>query len=212
MRLAIATTLAAAAAIAAVPLVAQRPPMGGMAPMMGAGSPADVAAGTYAIEPAHTQISFTVTHFGITPFTGMFSGASGSMKLDPAHPEATSLSVSVPIASVQTTSAKLTEELRSADWLDAGRFPTATFVSSSVTPMGAGMARVDGTLTLHGVSKPASINARFFGSATNPMSKKASVGFVGRLMFKRTDFGVSKYAPMVSDDTALSITAAFEKQ
>ena len=212
MRLAIPATLAVAAAIAAVPLVAQRSPMGGMPPMSGAGSPASVTAGNYAIEPAHTQISFTVSHFGITPFTGMFSGASGSMKLDPAHPEATTLSVSVPVASVQTTSAKLTEELRAADWLDAARFPTATFVSSSVTPMGDGMARVDGTLTLHGVSKPASINARFFGAATNPMSKKASVGFVGRLMFKRTEFGVSKDAPFVSDDTALSITAAFEKQ
>ncbi len=212
MRLAIPATLAVATAIAAVPLVAQRPPMGGMPMMSGAGSPTDVAAGTYAIEPAHTQVSFTVTHFGITPFTGMFSGASGSMKLDPAHPEATTLSVSVPIASVQTTSTKLTEELRSADWLDAARFPTATFVSSSVTPMGNGMARVDGTLTLHGIAKPASISARFFGTATNPMSKKASVGFVGRLMFKRTEFGVTKYAPVVSDDTSLSITAAFEKQ
>ncbi|WP_375381420.1 YceI family protein [uncultured Sphingomonas sp.] len=215
MRLAIPATLAVAvaAAIAAVPLVAQRAPMGGgMAPMMGAGAPTDVAAGTYAIEPGHTQLSFTVTHLGITPFTGMFSGASGSMKLDPAHPEATTLSVSVPIASVQTTSDKLTEELRSADWLDAARFPTATFVSSSVMPMGNGMARVDGTLTLHGVSRPASISARFFGAATNPMSKKASVGFVGRLMFKRAEFGVTKYVPMVSDDTSMSITAAFEKQ
>lgn len=212
MRLALPATLIAATAIAAVPLVAQRPPMGGMPMMMGAGSPADVTAGTYAVEPNHTQVSFTVTHFGITPFTGMFSGASGTMKLDPAHPEATTLSVSVPVASVQTTSAKLTDELKSADWLDAARFPTATFTSTSVTPMGNGMARVDGTLMLHGVSKPASINARFFGTATNPMSKKVSVGFVGRVMFKRSDFGVSKYVPMVSDDTSLSITAAFEKQ
>ena len=211
MRLTVPAILAVTAAVAA-PLVAQRPPMGGMPMMTGAGSPADVAAGTYAIEPNHTQVSFSVTHFGITPFTGMFSGASGTMKLDPAHPEATTLSVSVPVASVQTTSTKLTEELRSADWLDAGRFPTATFTSTSVTPMGNGMARVDGTLMLHGVSRPASINARFFGAATNPMSRKASVGFVGRLTFKRADFGVSKYVPVVSDETSLAITAAFEKQ
>ena len=111
MRVAVSALLLAAAGIAAVPLLAQRAPMGGMPAMQGAGSPADVAAGTYAVEPEHTQVSFTVTHFGITPFTGMFSGASGSVTLDPANPGASPLSVSLPIASVQTTSAKLTDEL-----------------------------------------------------------------------------------------------------
>jgi len=209
MRAALTIALVASAALA-TPLVAQS---GGNQPAMhGAGSPADVQAGTYQVEPNHTQASFTVTHFGITPFTGVFSGASGRLTLDPAHPEATKLQVSLPTASVQTTSAKLDEELKSADWLDSAKFPAATFVSSKVTPMGNGMARVDGTLTLHGVSKPASMRARFFGAATNPMSKKASIGFVGRMTVKRSDFGVAKYVPVVSDETTLTINAAFEKQ
>ncbi|MGI4731605.1 MAG: YceI family protein [Janthinobacterium lividum] len=213
MRLAMPTVLViAAAGLAAMPLVAQRAPVAGAPMMHGAGTPADVAAGTYAIEPAHTQVSFGVTHFGITPFQGMFSGASGMMKLDPANPAATTLTVSLPVASVQTTSAKLTDELRSADWLDTGRFPTATFTSSTVTPAGDGMARIEGTLTLHGVSRPVTMTARFFGTATNPMSKKASVGFVGRMTIKRSEFGITKYVPVVSDETSLSLTAAFEKQ
>lgn len=209
-----AVTALAFAAVAAVatPLIAQRGPGGGMPMMQGAGAPSDVAAGTYAVEPAHTQAIFTVTHFGITPFSGTFSDASGTAKLDPAKPAATTLSVSIPVASVMTTSAKLTDELKSADWLDAAKYPHATFVSTSVTPMGDGAAQIDGTLTLHGVSKPATIRARFFGAAMNPMSKKASVGFVGRLIFKRSDFGVSKYVPVVSDETTLTINAAFEKQ
>ena len=201
MRLAsIPTALTLAALAIGAPLVAQRGP--GMMPMMtGAGAPSDVAAGTYAIEPNHTQVVFTVTHFGITPYSGTFSGASGTAMLDPAHPEAARVSVTIPVASVMTTSAKLTDELKSADWLDAARFPTATFVSTKVTPMGPAMAAIEGTLTLHGVSRPATINARFFGAATNPMSKKASVGFVGRLTFKRAEFGVTKYVPVVSDET-----------
>lgn len=197
----------AAALLLATPAFAQMDQ-----PLHGSGGPADVKAGTYAVEPTHTQVTFSVSHLGISPFAGTFSGASGSMTVDPAKPAATTLSVSIPVASVQTTSAKLTDELKGADWLDARKFPTATFVSTRVTTLSADAVQVDGTLTLHGVSKPATLRARLFGAATNPMSKKASIGFLGRLAFKRSDFGVSKYIPIVSDDTVLVINAAFERQ
>ena len=210
----IALSLAAAAAIAA-PVIAQPGPggPGGRMEMLhGSGTPADVKAGTYAIEPAHTQVTFSVSHMGISPFAGTFSGASGTMTLDPKNLAATKLSVTIPTSSVQTTSSKLSEELVSADWLDAAKFPTATFVATSVTPRGPDSASIDGTLTLHGVSKPITITARFFGAAQNPMSKKDSIGFLARAQIKRSDFGVSKYVPMVSDETVLVINAAFEKQ
>jgi polyisoprenoid-binding protein YceI len=210
MRTALTLALIASAAIA-MPLIAQRGG-GGMPMMHSAGWPAEVTAGTYVVEPNHTQTSFTVGHMGISPFTGVFAGGSGRLTLDPKRPAATSLQVSIPVASVHTTSTKLDEELNSADWLDSAKFPTATFTSSKVTPTGAGTARVNGTLTLHGVSKPAVLDVSFFGAAANPMSKKASVGFTGRMTVKRSDFGVSKYVPMVSDDTTLTINAAFEKQ
>ena len=199
--------LLAAALLLAAPALAQMDQ-----PLHGSGGPADVKAGAYAVEPNHTQVTFSVSHLGISPFAGTFSGASGTLTADPANLAATTLSVSIPIASVQTTSAKLTDELKSADWLDAGKFPTATFRSTKVTALSADAVQVDGTLTLHGVSKPATIRARLFGATTNPMSKKASIGFLGRMQFKRSDFGVSKYVPMVSDDTVLVINAAFERQ
>ena len=200
--------LALAALALAAPIAAQQMPD----MLHGNGTPADVKAGTYAVEPNHTQVTFSVAHMGISPFAGTFSGASGTMTLDPAKLGATTLSVSIPTGSVQTTSAKLTEELKSADWLDAGRYPTATFRLTAVRALSADAAEVSGTLTLHGVSKPATMRVRFFGAGNNPMSKKASVGFLARLPIKRSDFGVSKYVPVVSDDTVLVINAAFEKQ
>ena len=109
-----------------------------------------------------------------------------------------------------TTSAKLTDELKSSDWFDATKFPTATFKSSKVTVMGTG-ARIDGTLTLHGVSRPTTLHARLFGSAVNPMSKKPNIGFIARTLIKRSDFGVSKYVPLISDDVELVINVAFQK-
>ena len=196
------------AAAVATPLLAQ---MAMPDQLHGAGTPTDVKAGTYALEPMHTQVAFSVSHMGISPFAGTFSGGSGTLTIDPAKPDTASVSVTIPTTSVQTTAPKLTEELNSADWLDTTKFPTASFKSTSVRSMNGG-AEIAGTLTLHGVTKPVTLRARFFGAATNPMSKKASVGFLGRIAIKRSDFGVTKYVPLVSDETVLVINAAFEKQ
>ncbi len=206
MRILLAASLSVAAFVA-TPLIAQN----AMPDMLhGNGTPADVQAGTYAVDPDHTQIAFSVSHMGISPFTGTFSGASGSLTIDPAKPEASSVTVTVSTGSVQTTNAKLTGELNSADWLDSAKYPTATFRSTSVRTMGAG-AEIQGELTLHGVTKPVTLRARLFGAGANMMNKKPSVGFLGRIAIKRSDFGVTKYIPLVSDETVLVINAAFQK-
>ena len=209
MRLTHLYAATAAVLLFGAPVLAQTTP-----PEMlhGAGTPADVRAGTYKVEPNHTQVTFSVSHLGISPFAGTFSDASGTLQLDPARPAATKLDVTIPIASVQTTSTVLTGELKSADWFDAAKFPTATFHSTRVAQLGADAVQVDGTLTLHGVTKPVSFRAKLFGAAVNPMSKKASIGFLGRMVIHRSDFGVSKYVPAVSDETVLVVNAAFELQ
>ena len=211
MRTVITATVAATLALvcaSAAPLTAQ---MAMPDELHGAGTPADVAAGTYAVEPYHTQVMFSVSHMGISPFAGTFSGGTGTLVVDPAKPDAATVTVTIPTKSVQTTSSKLTEELNSADWLDTAKYPDATFTSTAVHTRGPG-AMIEGMLTLHGVTKPVTLYARFFGAGTNPMSKKASVGFLGRIAIKRSAFGVSKYVPLVSDDTVLIVNAAFEKQ
>jgi polyisoprenoid-binding protein YceI len=198
-----------AAAIVAAPLLAQPAPPAGPAGMIHGDTSKPVVAGNYRVEPSHTQVAFAVSHLGISPYAGWFSGASGSLSIDPAHPEAAKLSVTIPIASVATTSPKLTEELKAGDWFDAGRYPTATFASTAVHVRGEGAA-VDGNLTLHGVTRPVTIHARLFGSGVNPMNKAQSIGFIGRMAIRRSDFGISKYVPMVSDEVELIINAAFE--
>ena len=175
-------------------------------------NPASVTAGTYAIEPGHTQIGFSVLHFGFTWYSGSFSNVSGKLSLDPKKPAASELSVTIPIASVQTTSDKLTSELKDADWFDAAKFPDATFVSTSVVPTGKGEATVTGNLTLHGVTKTETLKVKFLGAGTNPIDHKYTVGFDAAGIIKRSDFGVTKYVPYVSDEVRLHIAGAFEKQ
>ena len=195
-----ATILLAAAAAAQMPT---SPP--------GSANPAAVTAGTYKIEPDHTQVVFAVDHMGFSLYRGDLSGASGSLTIDPAALGKAALSVTVPIGSIHTTSAKLDGELVSADWLDAGRYPQASFVSTHVTPGPNNTARIDGTLTLHGVSRPVTLLARFHGAGANPMSKASTLGFDGQLSISRSEFGVTKYVPLVADHVTLTIAAAFEK-
>jgi polyisoprenoid-binding protein YceI len=172
----------------------------------------DVKAGVYKAEPNHTEINFTVSHFGISNYSGVLTGASGSLTLDPAKPENAKLDVSVDAATVLTPSQKLTDELKDAEWLDAAKYPKASFVSTKVTPAGANEATIAGELTLHGVTKPLTLKAHFVGAGVNPMNKAYTVGFEGTGVIKRTDFGVSKYAPMIGDEVQLTINAAFELQ
>jgi polyisoprenoid-binding protein YceI len=187
--------------------------------LAGAGSAAlaqtvakDVKAGVYKVEPYHTQINFTVSHFGLSNYSGVLTGASGSLKLDPAKPENSKLEVSVDAATVLTTAQKLTDELKGVEWLDAAKYPQASFVSTKVTPTGANQATIAGELTLHGVTKPLTLKAHLVGAGVNPMDKAYTVGFEGTGVIKRTDFGVSKYAPMIGDEVQVTINAAFELQ
>ncbi len=173
--------------------------------------PAAVKPGAYVIEPSHTRVVFSLSHMGFTTWYGDFPGASGQLTLDPAHPDASRLDVTVPIAGVSTTNAKLDGELRSPDWLDAGRFPTAMFHSTRITPAGPGDAEVAGDLTLHGVTRPVVLHAHFNGAGVNPLDHAYTTGFEVSGVIKRSDFGVSKYVPLVGDDTRLTISAAFEK-
>jgi polyisoprenoid-binding protein YceI len=172
--------------------------------------PADVRPGAYRLEPGHTQVVWGVSHLGLTTYYGVFSGASGSLRLDPVNAAVDSLSVSIPVASVSTTSAVLNDKLKSAEWLDAARYPTMEFVSTRIVPTGRGLALVAGTLTLHGVTRPATLNVKFNGAAINPLDRAYTVGFAVSGEVRRSEFGVTKLVPIIGDDVTLIISAAFE--
>jgi polyisoprenoid-binding protein YceI len=175
-------------------------------------SPAAVQAGAYGIEPTHTRVLFAVSHMGFSTWYGEFTGASGSLTIDPKNAHVDSVSVSVPTASVSTSNAKLDEELKSAQWLDAAKFDTISFRSTRVIPTGARTADVEGELTLHGVTRPVTLKASFNGAGVNPLSKGYTVGFEVSGDVKRSDFGVKAYVPLIGDDVHLIISAAFEKK
>ncbi|MCJ2066246.1 YceI family protein [Methylobacterium sp. J-088] len=191
------------ALLVATPVLAQTPPTR---------DPAQIQAGTYAVDPGHTQVGWRVSHMGFSNYAGGFSEVSGTLELQPKNPAAAKLSVKIPVASVTTTSAKLTDELKGDQWLDAAKFPDMTFVSTKVAPAGKDHAKVTGDLTLHGVTKPVTLDVTLVGAGVNPLSKKVTVGFEATGTLKRSEFGVKTYVPLIGDELHLTIAGAFEKQ
>lgn len=170
-----------------------------------------VKAGTYKADPGHTQVVWTLNHLGISLYRGMFGDIGGTLTIDPAKLDAAAVSVSIPVGKVVTTSQALNDHLGKADFFDVAKFPTATFTSTKVVAKG-NSATITGNLTLHGVTKPVVLDAKFTGMADHPMSKKPNIGFEASTKIKLKDFGMGKYVPMLSDDVDLWITAAFERQ
>ncbi|MBB6124805.1 YceI family protein [Sphingobium subterraneum] len=176
----------------------------------GAADPARVTGGTYAVDPGHTQVLFAYNHMGITNNVGVIAMPTGSLTLDPKKPADAKVSISFPVANIRTGIAKLDEHLMSAQFFDAAKFPNATFESTSVKIDGTD-ADITGNLTIHGVTKPVTLDASFVGAGTNPMSKKEMIGFSATAAIKRSDFGLGMAVPMVGDAVELKIVAEFDK-
>lgn len=183
-----------------------------LAQQIASADPAVVQAGSYKVESYHTQVGFSLSHFGFSQFSGFFSGATGTLQIDPARPAASKLEVTLPIGSVTTTVSKLDDELKGDQWFDAAQYPTATFSSIKVTPTGKGSATIAGNLTLHGVTRPVTLTAHFVGGGVNPLDKAYTIGFAATGTIRRSEFGVKTYVPMVGDEVKLTISGAFEKQ
>jgi polyisoprenoid-binding protein YceI len=204
MRLILAAT---AIALAAAPTLAQTAPAG----QPGAPIAARVAAGTYAVDPFHTQVTWTLNHMGFSLLTGQFGASEGSLTIDPKKPDAAKVEVTFPIEPV-VTAAPFAGHLKSKDFFDAATYPTAKFVSTAVKATGTGSATITGNLTIKGVTKPVTLKANFVGAGVNPMSKKPNIGFRATTTINRSDFGIGAYVPVVGDKVELAINAAFTGQ
>jgi polyisoprenoid-binding protein YceI len=177
----------------------------------GAEAAAKVAAGTYTVDTDHTQIAWGINHLGFNVYYGIFGGTTGTLTLDPAKPASASVSLTIPVDQVTTTSEKLNAHLKTADFFDTAKFPTATFKSTAVVVDGL-KAKITGDLTIRGITKPVVLDARFTGAGPNPMSKIETVGFEARATIKRSDYGITYALPVLGDEVSLHITAAFERR
>lgn len=175
-----------------------------------------VSGGTYEADPNHTLVGWRVDHLGFSDYFGLFGDVTGTLSLDPAHPSSARLEVTIPINPVVASQGLHDHLLRpgkdggAPDFFGPSPQP-ARFVSTSVAPSVDGLAAyIVGDLTLNGQTRPVAIQARFTGAGT--MMGSEQVGFSGRALIKRSDFGITTGIPLVSDEVELDLTAAFMKK
>jgi polyisoprenoid-binding protein YceI len=148
---------------------------------------------------------------GFSDWYGDFTGTTGTLTIDPKAITSAKVDVTIPVAGVSTTNAKLDDELKSADWFDAATHPNIRFVSTAVVPTGPRTAQITGNLMFHGVIRPVTLAASFNAGGTNPLSKAYTLGFNATTTINRSDFGVKTYVPLIGDAVTIRISAAFEK-
>ncbi|MGW0464366.1 YceI family protein [Streptomyces sp. NPDC003027] len=165
--------------------------------------------GDYTIDPAHSSIGFTVRHAMVTNVRGSFAEHEGTLTLDGSNPGASSASIDVKIASIDTGIADRDGHLRGGDFFDAERFPLMSFRSTRAEQLGGDLYRVTGDLTIKDVTRPLSIDLEFNGAATDVYGNER-VGFEGSAEILRSDWGLTWNAAletggvMVSDKVKLN--------
>ena len=163
----------------------------------------------YDIDASHSEVVFGWNHFGFSNPTARFDKIEGSVLLDKADLTKSSISVSLPLESLDTRVAKLDEELKSPDFFDAAKYPTITFKSTKVEKAGENGLKITGDLTIHGVTRPVTLDAKVnkIGIFEIPgVIKAQAAGFDATTVIRRSDFGVTKYVPAVSDEIPVRIT------
>jgi polyisoprenoid-binding protein YceI len=177
-----------------------------VAGLLGAAVSAQAAPVTYKLDPDHTMVLFSWNHFGYSNPTADLGLSDGTLVFDEQHPAQSSVQVTLPLARLDTHVPALDEHLKKPDFLDAGKYPTVTFKSTAVQPLGGNKFKVTGNLTVHGVTRPVVLDATLNKIGPHPMSKAQSIGFDATASLKRSDFGVGAYVPSVSDDITIRIT------
>jgi polyisoprenoid-binding protein YceI len=146
---------------------------------------------TYVLDPKHTAPSFAADHMGgLSIWRGKFTDTSGKVVYDKDAKSGT-IEVTVNMSSIDTGNPKLDEHVKSAEILDATKFPTATFSGTLTQFNGATPTEAQGTFTLHGVSKPLTLKINSFLCKPNPMTKKEVCGADASATFNRSDYGVT---------------------
>jgi len=176
-------------------------------------------AGVYAMDKAHSSVTFRVSHMGFSRYTARFANIDAKLTFDPAHPAAMAVQARIDPLSLALNSPPpgFHQQLMGKDFFDAARFPAITFKSTRVELTGANSAKVTGDFTLHGVTRPVTLDVTYNGGYP-PMAMDPSgarVGFSAHGVIKRSAFGMGYGVPApgsnmgVGDDVEVMIETEF---
>jgi polyisoprenoid-binding protein YceI len=156
---------------------------------------ADSGSGTalapWTIDPVHSSVEFSLEYMGLSTYRTSFRTIEGTLRFDAQRPSQSSVTVAIPVASVDVTNERLMGRLLDADLLGGREHPTIAFASTQVEPVDASHWKVSGDLTIHGATRPVVLDTRYLGEAKHPFSGKQAVFFRAETTINRGDFGVT---------------------
>jgi len=164
----------------------------------------------YQIDPSHSSVVFKVKHLAISSVPGRFGDVSGKFSFDPANVGASSAEARISAGSINTMDTKRDDHLRGDDFLNASKFPAITFKSTKVEKVSDTEFKAIGDLTLHGVTKPVTLDVVYGGSAKDPWGKERAA-FEAKTKINRKDFGLTWSKALetgglvVGDDVQISL-------
>jgi polyisoprenoid-binding protein YceI len=168
------------------------------------------AADTYTIDKTHSDVTFQIRHF-VSKVRGSFTDFEGTIQVDQARPEASSVVFTIKAASIDTNNDGRNKHLNSADFFDTEKFPEISFTSTKIAPAGKDRYDVTGNFTMHGVTKQITLPVTFTGTARDPRGGERA-GFELATTINRKDYGVNWNKAldsggfMLSDDVAVTIS------
>jgi polyisoprenoid-binding protein YceI len=165
---------------------------------------------SYTLDPTHTQVLFAWDHFGFSAPSAIFKNIQGEIKVSDPHPENSSVSVSIPVETIDTGVALLNEHLLTKpEYFKAKQYPTISFNSTSMINVDHDEQEFDlvGVLTVNGISKEVTLDTEIKKMGEHPMWDNAqALGIDATTTIKRSDFGMGNYAPAVGDELEVKIT------
>lgn len=171
-----------------------------------------VQAELYVIDKTATYVGFSWNHLGLTNQYGRFNDVSGTVNFNPAKPEDGSVEVTINTGSVQTGVDALDKHLRTSDFFDSANHRTMTFKSNGVQKSGDKTGLVTGELTILGITKPVVLDVTWVFTGEHPLGAinaaykgKTVSAFTARALIKRSDWGMTRAAPLMSDEIEITI-------
>lgn len=168
-------------------------------------------------DPYHTQVEFSAKHLGMMTVRGTFLDLTATGYIDPDHPEASSVDVTIQTASIRTHNPQRDNDLRSSNFLEADKYPTMTFKSTKVEAAGQDRYKMTGDLTIKGTTRPVTLSVVKYGEFNDPNMMGHRIAYSAEGKINRKDFGMTFNMMLdgkwiVSDDVQIMIEGEFVEQ
>jgi len=178
---------------------------------------APIESSNFELDRTHAFLTVSVKHFGLSDYSIDFTDFDAQLDFQADDPPASAISVQVNTAALDTQYPDPDKKVEWEDelanegrWLNAGEFPTATFISTSATQTGEFTGTLTGDLNLRGVTAPLTLDVTYNGTATSPLDGgRRRIGFNATGSFNRSDFGMGAMTSFVSDEVTLSFSGEF---